>query len=381
MKKREIVNLIELNKIVLEGNKYKKIVIPKFNELNDELDILKKEVEEGIKASEEAYEELKKCNCDHSVRFYYPSGWGYIRDDECIFCGKGFAADNVHRGNTIYEDVNRNKYCVRFTTNYFYDCDFYCDSAYTEREVYDLLLKIIENIDDEEEIDFVQLLKNLNIKDCEVDERRKEKTYYILIVSGNNKCSISDKGYITCDGIPLLPDFASLFTSIPGVRLELFDNEGAFKDKKFTDKIDVNKVRNIRCASYETIEKLKKELDNEKDVPFDIIIDMSSLYDYKINDSKIISAKVDINFKEIFPDSYVIKIDDFGVKEQKEILEILKDKLLSYNEAYGYVKPKKKYSMYKEDKDDFYKVSGDSLVTTDVNDVYKSIRKVLVKKQ
>mgnify|MGYP003302114854 CR=1 FL=1 len=35
------------------------------------------------------------------------------------------------------------------------------------------------NIDDEDEIDFVQLLKNLNIKDCKIDERRKEKTHYI----------------------------------------------------------------------------------------------------------------------------------------------------------------------------------------------------------
>lgn len=380
MRKREIVNLIELNKMVLEGNKYKKIVIPKFDELNDELDILKNEVEEGIKASEEAKDEIKKYNCDHNVRFSYPGGWGYMRDDECVFCGKKFAADNVHRGDTIYDDVNRNRYCVRFTTNYVYDCDFYCDNAYSEREIYDLLLKIIEGIDDEEEIDFVQLLKNLNIKDCEVDERRKEKTHYILIISGSNKYSIGGRGYITCDRIPLLPDFASLFTSIPNVRIELLDNEESFKDKKFTDKIDINKVRNMRCTSYETIEELKKELNSEKDVPFDIIIDMSSLYYYKIDNGNIISEKVDINFKEIFPDSYVIKIDDYGSREQVEILEILKDKLLGYNEAYGYIKPKINYSMYRREEEDFYKVNGDSLGITDVNDVYKGLRRVLVKR-
>lgn len=380
MKKRVIVNLIELNKKVLDGNRYKGIVIPKFDELKDELDILKSEVEEGIKASEEAKKKIKECNCDHSVRFSYPGGWGYMRDDECIFCGKKFAADNVHRGDTIYEDVNRNRYRVSFTTNYFYDDDFYCDNAYSEREVYDLLLKIIENIDDDEEIDFVQLLKNLNIKDCKVDERRKEKTHYILIISGSNKYSIGERGYITCDGIPLLPGFASLFTSIPNVRIELLDNEEAFKDKKFTDKIDVDKVRNIRCAHYETIEELLKELDNEKDVPFDIIIDMSSLYDYKIDNGKIISEKVDIKFKEIFPNSYVIKIDDFGNREHVDILEILKDKLLGYNEAYGYIKPKKNYSMYRENTGDFYKVDGDGVGTTDVNDVYKGLRRVLVKR-
>lgn len=380
MKKREIVNLIEHNKKVLKGNKYKEIVIPKFDELKDELDILKSEVEEGIKTSEESRKKIKEYNCDHSVRFHYPSGWGYMRSDECIFCGKGFAPDNVHRGDTIYEDINRNRYCVRFTTNYVYDCDFYCNNAYSEQEVYDLLLKIIENIDDDEEIDFVQLLKNLNIKDCEVDVRRKENTHYILIISGSNKYSIGDRGYITCDGIPLLPDFARLFASIPNVRIELLDNEQSFKDKKFTDKIDINKVRNIRCVSYETIEEIKKEINNEKNVPFDIIIDMSSLYDYKIDTGKIISEKVDINFKEIFPNSYVIKMDDFGNGEQLEILEILKNKLLSYNEAYGYIKPKKTYSMYSREEDDFYKINGDSLGTTAVNDVYKGLRRVLVKR-
>ena len=380
MRKREFVNLIELNKKILDGNRYKGIVIPEFDELNEQLNILKKEIEKGIKVSDEAKDKIKQCDCDHSVRFHYPGGWGYSRSDECIFCGKGFEADNIVHGNTIYEDVNRNRYCVRFTTNYFYDEDFYCDNAYSELEVYDLLLKIIENIDDEDEIDFVQLLKNLNIKDCKIDERRKEKTHYILIISGSNKYSISEIGYITCDRIPLITNFASLFASIPGVRIELFDNEDTFKKKNFTDRFDINKMRNIRCVHYETIEELKEEIHKEKNVPFDIIIDMSLLYDYKISDGKIISEKVDINFKEIFPDSYIIKIGDFGVKEQKEILEILKDKLLSYNEAYGYIKPKKNYSMYRQEEDDFYKIVGDSLETTDVNEVYKGLRRILAKK-
>lgn len=378
MKKREIVNLIEFNIKILEGNRYKSISIPKFDELKEELDVLKTEVQEGIKSSEEAKKKIKECNCDHSVRFSYPGGFGYTCNDKCIFCGKGFEADNIVHGNTIYEDMNRNRYCVRFTTNYFYDEDFYCDNAYSECEVYALLLKIIEDIDDDEEIDFVQLLKNLNIKDCEVDERRKEKTNYILIVSGSNKYNINDRGYITCERIPLIGDFVSLFTSIPNVRIELLDNEESFKDKKFTDKIDVNNVRNMRCANYETIEELKKELDNEKDVPFDIIIDMSSLYDYKIDNSKIISEKVDINFKEIFPNSYVIKIDDFGSREQADILEILKEQLLKYNEAYSYIKPKK--NCFRKEKGDFYKVDGNSVGTTDVNDVFKGLRRVLVKK-
>jgi len=380
MKKREIVNLIELNKKILDGRKYKEIVIPKFDELNEELNILKKEVDEGIKISEESREKIKQFSCDHSVRFHYPSGWGYMRSDECIFCGKSFEADNIVHGNTIYEDVNRNRYCVRFTTNYFHDEDFYCNNAYSELEVYDLLLKIIDNIDDEEEIDFVKLLKNLNIKDCKIDERRKEKTHYILIISGSNKYSISEIGYITCDRIPLITNFASLFASIPGVRIELFDNDDTFKKKNFTDRFDINKMRNIRCVHYETIEELKEEIHKEKNVPFDLIIDMSLLYDYKISDGKIISEKVDINFKEIFPDSYIIKIDDFGNREQVEILEMLKDKLLSYNEAYGYIKPKKNYSMYRQEEDDFYKAGEENLGTTDVNDVYKRLRRVLVKR-
>lgn len=380
MKKKDIVNLIELNKKILDGDRYKNIVIPQFDEFKEELDILKSEVEEGIKVSEEAKVEIKKYNCDHSVRFHYPGGWGYMRSDECIFCGKGFDADNIVHGNTIYEDVNRNRYCVRFTTNYFYDSDFYCNNAYSEREVYDLLLKIIENIDDEKEIDFVQLLKNFNLNNCKIDERRKEKTYYILIISGSNKFNISENQYITSNRIPLITNFVSLFTSIPGIRIELMDNEDTFKRKKFTDKIDINKMRNIRCVSYETVEELQREVQCEMNVPFDIIIDMSSLYDYRIDDGKIIPEKIDINFKEMFPDSYVIKIDDFGSREQVEILEVLKEKLLNYNEAYGYIKPNKNYSMYRREEDDFYRVSGDSLGTTDVENVYKNIRRVLIKR-
>lgn len=380
MKKREIVNLIELNKKILDGKRYKKIIIPKFDELNAELDILKNEVEEGIKASKEAKKKIKEYNCDHSVRFSYPGGWGYMRSDECIFCGKQFDADNIVHSNTIYDDVNRNRYCARFTTNYFYDPDFYCDNAYNEHEIYDLILKVIDNIDDEEEIDFVQLLKKIDLKDCKIDERKKEKIHYILIISGSNKFTISESGYITSNRIPIITNFASLFASIPGIRVELIDNEDVFKNKNFTDRFDINKVGNMRCVSYETIEELKEEIHKEKNVPFDIIIDMSSLYDYKISDGKIISEKIDIDFKEIFPDSYIIKIDDFGVKEQKEILEILKDKLLSYNEAYGYIKPKKNYSMYRREDEDFYKIDNDNLATCDVNDVYKGLRRVLVKR-
>lgn len=379
MKKREIVNLIELNKMILAGNRYKEIVIPKFDELNEELDILKREVQEGIKKYEKSREKIKEYICNHSIRFHYPGGFGYMCNDKCIFCGKEFEGDNIVHSNTIYEDVNRNRYCVRFTTNYFYDCDSYCDNAYSEREVYNLLLKVIENIDDNEEIDFVQLLKNLNIKDCKIDERKKEKTHYILIISGSNKCSVSENHYITCDNIPLIIDFTSLFTSIPGVRIELFDNEDTFKGKRFTDMFDINKMRNIRCVHYETIEELKREINSEKNVPFDIIIDMSSLYDYKINSGKIISEKIDINFKEIFPDSYVIKINDFGNKKKVEILEILKEQLLKYNEVYGYIKHVK-YYFGVDDENDFYKVKGDSVGTTDINDVYKNVRRVLIKK-
>ena len=160
----------------------------------------------------------------------------------------------------------------------------------------------------------------------------------------------------------------------------MFDIEDTFKSKQFTDKLDINKVRNIRCVSYETVEELRREIDNEKNVPFDIIIDMSSLYNYKIDNCKIIPEKIDINFKEMFPNSYVIKIDDYGSKKKIEILEILKEQLLKYNEAYGYINPAKHYFGVIDDEDDFYKVNGDSVGTTDVNDIYKTVRRVLVRK-
>ena len=140
MNKREIVSLIDLNKKILENKKYDSIVLPEFDEIKDELDILNMEINEGKRVIANAQNEIRKYSCDHSVRFHYPSGWGLMMDDKCVFCGKGIENDCIVNSNTIYEDVNRNRYCVRFISNYFYDCDFYCDSGYDEVDVYEILL-------------------------------------------------------------------------------------------------------------------------------------------------------------------------------------------------------------------------------------------------
>ncbi len=374
MKKREIINLIDLNKKVLENEKYQNIVLPEFDEIEDELDILKVEIEEGIAISKEALVEIKKCNCNHSVRLNYPGCLGYSGgSSECVFCGKSIDGDCYVYGNTIYEDVNRNRYCVNFMGNYFYDDEMYVNDAYDKSDVYEILLKILECKNDDDEIDFVQEIKKLNIEKCQVDERRKEKIHYILIVGGSNKYSISEGHYITCDRIPISTNLTQILREIPGVRLEVFENEDTIKD------IEILKSRNTRFVSYKTIQELMNEINKEKNVPFDVIIDISSLYEYSVIDGTIISKKNDINLKEIFPNSYVIKIDDFGNKSKKELLEILREKLLIYNETYSYIRRNGPQFGNMND-DDFYVLKDDKIAMADINDAYKNIRKVLLKR-
>ena len=377
MIKKDIVNLITLNKIVLENKKYEDILLPDHKELNSEFEILKKEIDTGKNTLQEANKMIKSYNCcNHLVRLEYSC---FLRSDsECVLCGKPFLGDCHVNGGTIYDDTNRNRYVVMFRGNFFDDDEIYCFDGYDKNDVYDILLKVLEEKNDDDEIDFVQEIKKLNISKCRIDERRKERIYYILIVGGSNKQNISNHHYITSDKITISSDFACFLSCIPGVRLEMFDNDETYKTKKFTDCIDTSKSRNTRFVSYTTVSDLMKEINSERNVPFDIIIDMSSLYEYCIGIDGITSKKIDINFKEIFPNSYVIKFDNYGNRSQKELLEILKKKLIMYNESY--VLRVNKNIFGNTNNDDFYLINGDSLETADVQEIYKNIKRVLSKR-
>lgn len=181
MIKKDIVNLITLNKIVLENKKYEDIVLPDYKELNSEFEILKKEIDTGKNTLQEANKMIKSYNCcNHLVRLEYSC---FLRNDsECVLCGKSFLGDCHVNGGTIYDDTNRNRYVVMFKGIFFDDDEIYCCDGYDKNDVYDILLKVLEEKNDDDEIDFVQEIKKLNINKCRIDERRKERIYYILIV-------------------------------------------------------------------------------------------------------------------------------------------------------------------------------------------------------
>ena len=113
MKKKEIISLIDLNKQILQSKKYESIVLPTFNELKDEIEILKTEIDEGRRTADEALNNIKQYDCDHSVRLDYPSFFGFFHSyTDCVLCGNSIKKDSINNSNTIYEDTNRNRYCV-----------------------------------------------------------------------------------------------------------------------------------------------------------------------------------------------------------------------------------------------------------------------------
>jgi len=386
MKKREIIKLINLNQTIRKyDNKLNSIstfyinineLKEEFKELVEDFNVLQREIDTSRNIIEESKRAISLYRCDHQVRLEY-SGC-FINHSKCVLCGKEINGDN-HYSDTIYNDVNRNRYTAMFSAN-FYDenAEYDVTGGYDIDDVYGIVLDILKDKNDEEDVDLVQEIKKLNLEKCEIDERKKEKQYYILIVSGSNKQMISNRGYITCDKIPISTKFAYCLTGIPRVNVEVFDNEDTFLSTEFKEKFEKNRSDNTRFVDYNTLEELKKKLDREENVPFDIIIDISSLYEYSIDNGQITSKKIDIDFKELFPDSYVIKIEDYGKISDKELLEILKEKFVTYNKSYGYIR-KNKNALYAR-REDFYTVEDDAISTLDVNDACKNIRRVLVKK-
>ena len=56
---------------------------------------------------------------------------------------------------------------------------------------------ITNNYNDDEEVDLVQEIKKLGLKDCTIYEKPFKKENYILIIGGSNKQYISSSSYLT----------------------------------------------------------------------------------------------------------------------------------------------------------------------------------------
>lgn len=369
MKKKDILKIIESNEFI---NRNKKIndfnknnynhLFPNIPSLEEEFNILKQELSDKTAKLQEKKECLKKISCNHDVRFHYHAGW--VNDSKCIFCGKTINGDNIINGNTIYNSVNRNRKCVMLDTEFLYEDSFGSDfvEGYSEKQIYDIIKDILKDKQDNEEINFIEEFKNLKLDNCKINEQEFEKEYYVLVIGGSNKHYVNQNQYITSDKLLDSIDIAYFLSGIPKVKLELLENNETYKSQKFKDFFPYEKTHNVLFETYKSLCELNEKINSEKHVPFDIIIDLSSLIQY----DQIVTP-YQLKLKELFPNSYIINILNGESKSELELLKLLKEKLQTYQEAYAYTNKK------------YYYLNEDNIESSNLEDTCNHIRKLVLK--
>lgn len=320
MKKSEILKLIEVNKIIKNNSdilsitkekgedhfpKDKKYWFPDIEELKEEFEILREEVQEALDETNACKTYIQNSNCNHDVRLEHYGLFG--SHSKCIFCGKFIEGKNYC--NFEYS-INRNKYCVTLVAKYQDDDDYgYVSDGYTNEQVYEIILNLLKDKDMDEEVDLIQEFKKLNLHNCKINDEKKVNENYILIIGGTNKKFIDKDTYIVSLNSNISAEYVKYFSGLLNTRVELIDNTETLGNLELKKMFDDNH-RYLKFTSYKTKEELEKELLRQKDIPFKVIIDLSNLYEYKIYNDAVSKENVELNLSEYFPNSHIVKIND-----------------------------------------------------------------------
>lgn len=382
MKKKDIIELINANIKCLDNVNFVKeydwkldryfnriLSLSRDVELDKWVNILNEEIKEGVSLYNEGESVINnyKKSCTHEVRLSYSSC--FFSHTCCIFCNESIAGNNVITGCS-YDDKNRNKYCVSFPgkdtdeDGHFYD-------GYDKKMTYSIILDIIKNKEDDVEIDLVQEFKKLNLDECKINEEKIEKEFNILIIGGANTLNIGNGAKIKRD-INLNSIKLSLALSDDqNIYVDLIDSKDNIDRYEIKEKLKL--LDNFRYSYYEDIHTLEKILDERKNIPYDLIIDFSDLYNYEIKEGKIIQTKHNINLNNIFENSENIRIENVNLNEHQLLLYI-KEKLNNY--SYYYANPS-------YNKDRYYFLYNDSvfknerLISNSLNDIYVKVKKLV----
>lgn len=265
MKKGEILDLIDANLKIIKYEKLSKVFIPGISSEEVEqkiikaLNVLMEEVKFALDVVNNSEKTIKNSNCNHEVRLKHYCGLGSY--SKCVLCGECFDSDNIIDWKN---SVNRNKYSVILTAKYQDDeeCSV-IESDYTEKQIYDFIVNILNNKSDDEEIDLVQEFKKLNLKNCSINEEKKVNENYILIIGGSNKYYFGNDLYLFNESFKDGSYFVKYFSQFLNTKVELIDNKELLESYKFK-KLFPDKNYNLNFLSYDTISKLEWELENQK---------------------------------------------------------------------------------------------------------------------
>ena len=374
MKKREIIEMINsietLKKygdfIVMKKEDDRFIEIfedekrwyPNIPELKEYFDILKEELTDIKDKTNNAIKNRKTIKCSHEVRLKnYQLSWRYY---QCALCGA-----SIKLSNRFEEPLDLDKHYISFINKYQFDYDdgpYKIESGKSRKELLDLILKILEKYSDEDEVDLVEELSKLNIGPEEVNLEKRSKETYILIINGTNIQYIK-KDNIYISRRPLISDtikFIECFLGLLNTRLAIVEGESFIKDEY------LKKIENPRnkILKYVAIKDLKINLNALRYIPFKLVLDLSELYNYKIENDEVKVSDYLVDLKKLFPSSVIIRIQGFNInKSDEEIKEYLlkyRDVIVSRGNFY-------------------YHNSLDNVECIDTNNMCKKLRRRLIR--
>ena len=281
MKKKEIIKLIEANLNIIKSNELLENIKTPFDyleeqqcfldiaELKLQFGILRKEVKIGIKKTEEAKKFIKTIKCNHEVRLNYYGD--YSSYSICVLCGEKIEGDNILNWELRRD---RNKYSIVLDAKDQYD--YFIPDGYTNEDVYNIIFKILEDKELDEEVDLVQEFKKLNLKRCMINTFQKFDENFILIIGGSNKWYIDDESYITKSSVThtyhdldiynnqekdiISLKILSYFSGLLDTKVELLENLEVYQSKQFQNNFQ-DKDKNLNFKTYNTIEELDNKLE------------------------------------------------------------------------------------------------------------------------
>ncbi len=365
MKKIEILKLIELNekinknKEILSITKNKQFCFPNIEELKEEFNILRHEVQYALDETTICEKHIQNSGCTHEIRLKHYELFGH--HSTCVLCGNSVSSDNCV--NFEYS-ANRNKYCAKLVAKYQDDEDYGPFSyGYTNEKVYEIIINILKNKKDYDEVDLVQEFKKLNLSNCEINEERKVNENYILIIGGSNRQYIDNDSYLYKKGLKNALDFVEYFSGLLNTKVELIDNRESFESEELK-KYFPDRKYSLKFTNYDTIEQLEETLLRQKDIPFKIIIDLSEIYEYKVSNNSFSKKVYNLKLSEYFPGAHIIRINNLSKKSLEELSKVLKEN----NESYGYQSNK------------YYYIEDNDIKSQDLSNTCNKIIKLLKNK-
>lgn len=305
MKKKMVVDLINKNIRIYEclqfncnnspftnfyinGISYN--ALPDISEIDELCKVLYNEMETFYDEKIFLYNELKQYQsvCNHTVKFFYGGPFG--KSCKCALCG-------LSSRNLLYYEENN---FLRYSADFILSDDE--ETFNDELEIYKMLLTKIKEFNDEDEIDFVKVLKDFKYNKMDVNSVRKLKIYNILVLGGTNTIEIDDNTYIKKNNLCNSIEVLNRFLGIPGVYITLLDNYIPSELSKYD-------LDSYRMFKYNTYEEFKQKLDELKSIKFNVVVDITNLFSYEIVDGKIVTKKENIQLDGLFNNSEIIKLD------------------------------------------------------------------------